>query len=292
MRSVPPALADRLQGGVLTLAKLVLIVRTDGVALGFTSSDRPVTFEGREYVPAAGLATSAIQQTVGTGVDNLDVTGVLSSPLVSAEDLEAGRYDGARIAVTLIDRTAPGLGGVRLLAGTLGEVETTDAGFRAEVRSLSQRLKQVVGDATSPTCRCRRLFDRQCKVDPNGTALNGAPNRRTRALASGGGATLTFAGDGAPDGHYAFGTVRFVTGRNAGIERDVKAHSNAGGAAALTLVTGFPYPFAAGDQAVLSAGCDRKFGTCGGKFGNANNFHGEEKIPTNDKIGKVGRPPA
>ncbi len=291
MRSVPAPLADHIQGGALTLATLVLITRTDGVTMGFTDRDADLSYLGQTYHAAEGIGTTAIQSKTGTGVDNMDVSGLITSDRITEDDLDAGRYDGARIEVRLVNRAYakanPNVAShALLLVGYLGGVEVVDGRFSVTVKSLSDRLKQVIGDTLSPTCRCRCLGDLQCKVVLTGNTLQGVPIRATASVSSVSGPTSFVVNGSAPSGHYTRGTVQFLTGANAGLRRDVKTHG-AGGAIALR--TAFPFPVAAGDQAVFVAGCDKTFATCDVKFGNANNFHGEQEIPTNDKTSQIGR---
>ncbi|MCW5939917.1 MAG: DUF2163 domain-containing protein [Fimbriimonadaceae bacterium] len=289
---MPSGLLSKLESETFEGAVLVLVERKDGLRLGFTDSDRALVLSGDVYEPSDGLRVSRIGQTAGTGVDNMDVFGAVSSARITAADLTAGLWDSAQVTVRLVDRTDTGLGAVVLLRGRLGEVSAGSGEFRAEVRSLSHLLKQQVGDLTSPTCRCRRLGDPQCKFDLDSATLVGPLGRSTRVLASGSGRTLTFSSDPAPSGFYKFGVVRFVTGSNAGIEREVKAHSLSSGNAVVELRQAFPFEATPGESAVLEAGCDRLSATCRDKFGNAANFHGEPRLPGNDKTIKRGRPPA
>ena len=291
MRTIPSSLNTHIQGDTLTLATLILIERLDGVKLGFTNADAPITYGGNSYLSADGMGTTAVQQTAGTGVDNMDIMGVLSDSRLTESDLDAGLYDGAKITITVVNRSNIAGGGTVLLKGYLGEVNLSDGVFKTEVRSLSQRLKMSVGDTSTPTCRCRRLGDLQCKVNLTSTALNGFAITATRTVSVVGSdhLTLTFASDSAPTSHYKDGLVTFTSGLNAGLKRDVKAHTKTGSTAVVELRAAFPYAVSAGDTATLQAGCDRLFATCSAKFGNANNFHGEERLPTNDKIGQVAR---
>lgn len=295
MRDIPAPLADHIEGDALTLATLVKLTRTDGVTMGFTDRDTDIRYQGLTYYAADGMGTTAIQSKAGTGIDNMDVSGFLTSSRITEEDLDGGVYNGARVVVQLVNRAYvranPNVRShATLLVGWLGGVQSEDGRFSATVRSLADRLKQTIGETLSPTCRCRCLGDLQCKASLAGNTLQGVPIRATGLVVNSPSLLRIVVGSmGAATGHYSKGTIKFLTGANAGLSRDVKAHVLSGGSAVLDIRNAFPYPVVSGDQALLTAGCDRTFGTCRDKFGNANNFHGEERIPTNDKANQQGR---
>lgn len=289
-RSIPSALKTAIESETCEPAVLVLLSRTDGVTLGFTDCDEQISYDGDIFEPSDGLQSSSIAQTANSGVDNLDVGGVLKSARITEADIVAGRYDGCRVLIRLVNRADLTDGDVILLTGIIGEVRVRDGVFHTEVRSLSHLLKQSVGDLTSKTCRVRRLGDAQCKVNLAGSS-GGTPLQSTRTLASGSGLNLTFGSDSAPTGFYSSGIVRFTSGPNANIEREIKTHTLSSGNAVLSLRTAFPFAISPGETAQLTAGCDRVFGTCVSKFGNANNFRGEHLLPGNDIVVKMGRAP-
>ncbi|SDR47050.1 DUF2163 domain-containing protein [Paraburkholderia tuberum] len=81
-------------------------------------------------------------------------------------------------------------------------------------------------------------------------------------------------------GYFSFGTVRWTSGANAGYSFNVRTFSP--GVVTLSLPT--PFPISAGDQYVITAGCDRQIGTCVARWNNVVNFRGEPYIPGPDVI--------
>ena len=75
----------------------------------------------------------------------------------------AGLYDHAEISVFQVNYTDTGQGVIPLREGWLGEVTFNDGRFVAEIRGLTQRLSQRVGELYSPSCRAD-LGDTRCKV--------------------------------------------------------------------------------------------------------------------------------
>jgi uncharacterized phage protein (TIGR02218 family) len=248
------------------------LVRSDGVALGFTTHDRDLTIGGLVYRAAPGMLPSAVSVSDGFDVDNVDVKGALSSDAITAADLKAGRWDGASLAIFMTDWEAPGAETLHVARGTLGEVSVSGEAFEAELRGPSAALDVAVVEQTSPACRAS-LGDKRCRVDMAGRA------RLARVVeAEDGAVTLDIPEPSA--GAHGFGRLRWIGGPNSGLESAVR--SSAG-----TLVTlREPPPFApgAGDLVEVSEGCDRRFETCVARFSNAANFRGEPHLPGNDLL--------
>jgi uncharacterized phage protein (TIGR02218 family) len=288
-RSISVALKAHMQEPLTTLSVLILIERKDGVNLGFTSADRDITFDGETYQTSDGVAITAIQQSAGTGIDNLDVTGMLKDSRITDADIEAGRYDGAKVTVQTVNRLDLSMGSRVDFVGTIGRIETTDHDYTAEFRSLASALRQTRGYRTSATCTCKRLGDGCCKLTMTGNALNGSPKRAAKTLTGIVGDDLLKFTDAAPSGHYSNGIIKATSGANNNIERTCKAHVNNAGTAEITLRGPFPFAVTVGDTFLLEVGCNRTIAECRAKFGNANNFHGQPDLPGNDKATRVGR---
>ena len=287
-RTLPGAFLSSLSKPVLEFSTLIKITRVDGTIFGFTDSDIPITYSGTTYQPSDGMTSTNIAMASGTGVDNLEAVGFLSSTRIKEADLVAGLYDNATVEVRLYDRssstaTAP------IMSGYIGEITVVDGIFKAEFRSLMSRLKMVLGDVTSINCRVRNLGDAQCKFDLTGS-VGGTPARSSRTVSSSSGAIITFASDSAPTDFYKYGLVKFTTGLNAGVSREVKTHTLTGGNAVIEVRNQFPFAVSAGDVATLTVGCDHTIATCRSKFNNATNFHGEPFLPGNAKMTTIGRP--
>ncbi len=135
------ALHDHLQTGVTGLCHLWTVARPDGVVLGFTDHDCDLAVEGVIHRAGSGLTASAFQQATGLAVDNSEAVGALSAAAITAEDLDAGRYDGAEVRIWLAIWAQPSERR-ELFRGSLGEVSRRGAAFRAELRGLAEPLGQ------------------------------------------------------------------------------------------------------------------------------------------------------
>ena len=79
MKTLPPALATHVAGGLTTLCRCWRVDRRDGVVMGFTDFDRDLVFDAVTYKAASGFTATAIEGQLGLAVSNLDVQGALSS---------------------------------------------------------------------------------------------------------------------------------------------------------------------------------------------------------------------
>jgi uncharacterized phage protein (TIGR02218 family) len=281
-RDISIALRDHLAGEILSLALCVKLTRLDGTVLGFTSFDRPLTVDGVDYEPESAVQATALRVSEGSGADNFEVIGLLTSDRVTSLELRAGLYDGSEIEAFIVNWADLTMGSLILVAGSLGEVTFSEGQFRAEVRSLMQRLQQSIGDLVTRTCQVRRLGDTECQVDLSGFTFQ-------RSVLSASGKTITFASDSHATGYYDYGRAEMRSGANAGFEREVKSHVLDGGNAAIELQEAFPFAVAVGDIAVLEAGCDRTFTSCVSKFSNGANFRGMPDLPGRDQVLRRGR---
>src|SRR3954463_1115872 len=144
MRTIPPALQDKLNSGVTTLARCWIVTRRDGVGMGFTEHDADLTVAGTLCPADTGLNASEATARLGLQVDGSEIAGALADDSLAEADLAAGRYDAAEIEVHLVDWSEPSLT-VLLAKGVLGEVRREGNAFSAEFRSLAHRLNEESG---------------------------------------------------------------------------------------------------------------------------------------------------
>ncbi len=276
MRTIPPALSAALGAAATTLALCVRIVRMDGVALGFTTHDRPLVLGGLIHEPAPGLDPSAIDLGGAEDAEAGELTGGLPEDARLRDDLREGRFDAARVTVELIDWEQPAAGSLPLLSGRLGRIEVNGEAFSASIRTGAAALEADPIECCSPECRAS-LGDPRCRV-------NLAGRRRIVAAASvPASATIEWSGPDAPAEAYAHGRLRVLTGMAAGEERVILA-SGAGSVALERPVA----RLAEGDLIELTEGCDKRLATCRDRFGNAVNFQGEPHVPGGDSAIRYG----
>ena len=264
---------DILAGEVTSLAFCWRLERRDGAAIGFTSHDRDLLVGGFRYRAAPGMAPTAIELSDGFAADMLSVSGALTSDAIRAEDLLAGRWDGAAVRLFLADWRDAEAEAVPLARGELGEVRLAGAGFETELLGPTAMLERPAVEETSPECRAR-LGDRRCRVDMAGRV------RMVRVAAVPNEAAVEVSGAAEGDNLYGYGRLRWMGGANSGLESAILRSAGP----RLVLREPPPFPPKPGDLAEIAEGCDKRFRTCGGRFGNALNFRGEPHLPGMDLL--------
>lgn len=280
MKAISTALAAHLGGDVTTLAFCCLITRTDGVVLGFTSSDQAIAVNGVEYVALGGFQHTALEAGVDLTPDNFDIQAVLDDASITEADLLAGKFDNAKVRTFLVNYQAlpadlTGDDFVNLSTGTIGRIRTQQGTFVAEVDGLAGPLSQQHLELYTPSCRAKQLGDHRCKVDTDAFTIEDT------VLTVIDGKRFTH-GNVQPDDYFRYGVLRWVTGDNDDISMAVKTY--VGGQ--VELLDALPAAIQIGDRFKVTRGCDRQFSTCRDVFDNVVNFRGEPPhlLPGADKI--------
>ena len=287
MPAIPSALQAKLDSGVTTLARCWIVTRRDGVLQGFTDHDEDIVADGVLCRAGTGLTASEATQHLGLAVGGAEFNGALASDTLNESDLAAGHYDAAAVRIYLIDWTEPAL--IVLLAqGVLGEVRREGSAFSAELRGLSHRLAEEGGRLYTATCAAD-LGDARCGVDLTEPAYRGEGIVSALAALS----SFRASGlDGFDDGWFTAGRLQWQSGDNAGLAIEIKTHHAAEDIVTITLWQAMPHAIGEGDAFVVTAGCDKRFATCGARFNNAVNFRGFPHIPGNDFIIRYPTPGA
>lgn len=274
MKQVSMALAAHIAGEVTTLANCWKLTRIDSVVFGFTDHDKDIVIDSLTYKAASGFTPSAVQNTTTLSVDNLDVEGMLDAGNITEEDIMSGRYDFAEIEIFQVNYSDLSQGKLKLRRGWLGEVSIVKQQFVAEVRGLTQRLSQTIGELYSASCRAT-FADARCKINAADYTVSGV-------------VTSTLSNQEFMDssriessGLYNFGKITFTSGANSGLSMEVKEFLSGG---RIVLALPMPYSIAASDGYNMTQGCDKTLSTCFGQYNNVANFRGEPHVPGLDSM--------
>ena len=258
-----------------TVATFWRIYRRDGAALAFTSHDRDLSFGGIRHLAAPGMIPAAIRLTSELANDSAEVQGVLNHDSIRADELAAGLFDEAAIAIGAVDWIS--LDHHTLYTGQIGRIADDSTQFSAELRSTKSLLEQDCVPRTSPTCRaefcgrgCGLSAVRFTAMQPV-AAIDLDTNR------------VRFAGlDG--EAHID-GRLRFMAGPQTGVVFGIIDAEEDWLLLDRPLAAGTPL----GSRAELREGCDHTIATCAARFANAANFRGEPFLPGNDLLARYGQ---
>lgn len=271
------ALAPHLAGMVTTVCRAWAVTRRDGVVLGFTDHDRPLSFDGIAFNASSGMTARAVEQTTGLSVDNTEAVGALSDASIREEDVRAGLFDGARLKAWLVNWQ--NVAERRLIfRGRLGELERQGKRFRAELRGLTDLLNQPQGRVYQRPCTAV-LGDGLCRFD---TGLAGF-SVEADVIGVTGGVEFRLPGQpGLIEGWFARGKMTVLTGAAQGTVGVIKRDREVSGQRVIELWEILSSGFSPGDRVRIEAGCDKRAATCRDKFANFLNFRGFPSIPGED----------
>jgi len=253
------------------------VLRRDGIALGFTTHDRDLWFDGLLHRAAPGMVPSSIRRTADLEPDSAEVDGSLSHDAIAEADLIAGRFDGACVTIGLVDWQS--LETEVLYHGSLGTVSGEAGRFNAELVSRKAELAIDRMPRTSPTCRAVFCGPgcglSAARFTHEAVVLSSAPENGQVTVAS-----------TAPDHALAGGRLRWLDGAQAGLACGIAGAADGVLTLDDTIAPGLP----PGTRIELREGCDRTLATCANRFGNAANFQGEPFLPGNDLVVRYPSP--
>jgi len=270
---------EKIYPRLTRLATCWRIQRTDGQVEGYTTHDRPLTIDGTVYDPATGFSPSQLSGDADMSVADVELLGAVSSDSISDEALIAGVYDHAEVVLFVVDWGDLSTPATIIRRGWIGRVSQAGNRFNAELRGIAQKIQAPIIDSYSAECRVD-LYSRPCGVNRAAHTMSAAVTAVTDGSlgASADMRTFTAAALTRPDGYFDYGHLEWTSGANTGRRADVR--SFAGGVVELWESAGLP--IAVGDSFDISAGCDKRIGTCIAKFDNVLNFRGEPHVPGSD----------
>tara|TARA_R110002072_G_scaffold25934_1_gene86428 strand:+ start:1884 stop:2726 length:843 start_codon:yes stop_codon:yes gene_type:complete len=273
MKQISLDLKTHLAGEVTTLVTCWRLTRRDGRRLAFTTHDQILRIDHVSFRPVNSFFSTAVSSSNALNVDNLAVDMMLSSDGIDERDIRAGLYDHAAIEIFQVNWQDLSQGKLPIRKGWLGEFSLKDDQFTVEIRGLSQKLQQTIGDVFSPDCRADLGGDR-CHVNLEKVSRLG---RVTEVLEPD---RFQDSGRAEVDGWYDYGVLRWISGGNAGLKSEIKRYT----VADFRLYDDLKSPIAVGDIYLAVAGCDKRAVTCKTKFDNFANFRGETAIPGTDAL--------
>ena len=274
MRTYPPSFMQ----GAAGLALCWRLFRKDGHVLGFTQHDADLVFGGIVHEAASGLDLTNAERGLASSHSAARLMGALSSLKMTEADIAAGFYDQAKIETWLVNWQDTSEA-VLVDSGIIGQITRGEQGFMVEVRSLADQWRQPRGRLYQALCAAD-LGDQNCTVSLSDPRYS----YTSTVLTLDGTHGFTTEDGGYAAGLFTAGLVRFLTGKNAGVNVDVRSHSCADRHALFSLWRPLPALLQAGDQVIVSAGCDKRLETCRTRFANHVNYRGFPRMPGNDVL--------
>ena len=277
MSDIPESLAAHLAREATSVCHCWRVTRRDGTVSGFTDHDRPLTVDGTNFEPRSGFTASEARETLGLAADTVEIEGAISAAVITAEDIAAGRWDGAIVETLLVNWRAPDEAAT-IRVQTVGRITRADNRFVAELDGPEAALDRIGGRWFRRSCDAE-LGDARCGIDLDDPLLKATGGVTAAVTAD----TIRVTGiEAFSAGWFAEGRLTATSGAAAGTTIRVLSHRISGEGIDLVLWrdgAGLPAP---GDGFEIVAGCDKRFATCKAKFANHLNFRGFPHLPGND----------
>lgn len=273
MKNISIGLKAAIESG--NICYLYRIEGKDGTVRRFTDHNANVVVGGETYIPSAGVGRIKMKATNNAEVSNQEIGAtVLDMP---DDELKSGKWDNSQIEVSIASWQTPSAGKLTVFKGSLGVIQWTDEGFRADIQNYLRDLGRNIGATVTANCR-HELYGQNgpgkigfCGVNKESyKSVVTISNVLTQRL------KFKIANTGRPDKWGSAGYLKFTSGNNAGLTYEVKVHRVEGGDLGESVELFLPClaNVTTGTTAELFAGCDKTLQTCKEKFGNVVNFGG------------------
>ncbi|MDQ1326709.1 MAG: hypothetical protein QG564_1845 [Campylobacterota bacterium] len=186
MRNMSAALKAHYAQETTTICTLWKITRKDGNIYGFTDLNKDLEYQSVFYEATTGYTISAIKNTAGLSVDNLELTSALNNVPTAIKDvtfinndqmtdadIQAGLWDYAFVQIMEVNYEDLSMGHLFLKSGRLGQIKTARNTYNAEMRGITQALQQSTGRIYTPNC-VANLGDSNCRIDLATYTFNGS----------------------------------------------------------------------------------------------------------------------
>ena len=237
----------------------------DGTRASYCAHTRNLTFNSLDY-SAAPVEASRANLTLGLMEANTtDLYGVFDDT-VTEEDVIGGKWNNAEIVTELVNYLDLSQGSVRRMKGNVGKFNIKNGSYIVEFQSLSARLRQEIGELTSPVDR-NTLAELVDDLAPYTFARNvtAVTDRRN----------FTVDGTAKANGYFRYGKVTFTSGDNDDLSMEIK--DNTGNVIELQLP--MRSDIAISDTVSLLAGYDGSREQARDKFSAAENMSAEPDLP-------------
>ncbi|QXN71103.1 hypothetical protein RCDURKIN_47 [Rhodobacter phage RcDurkin] len=279
-REMYHTLFQRLMNTRTRYAECIRLVREDGTTFRFTAHDEDIRITEADnnayvYKSSGSFKMYALEMTSGLAVSNMDIEGMITDDSITEFDLQAGKFDNARVELFIVYWANSEIGVLPLRTAWVGDVTTTGSSYKVDLKGIAARLGQKFIPLTSLYCR-RRFCDAEC-------GLSIANYQSTAVVSSSASPRVVYIGEmsdfvGAP---YKWGLMEFLSGKNVGLSMDIIAQR----ANRFELFLAMPHPIEEATVVRLTKGCAKTYDACA-SFGNVRNYGGEPFIEGSDLLAR------
>lgn len=274
MISLSSGQIDAIASRAGTIVKCWDIKLRGGKAVRLTSHDVTIERFGNFYSPMDSITASAEERAAGLKPKDREISGILSTSLISDEMVWKGELTQAQIREFRTDWAHPEHGIFLERFYWISNTTFDGQQWSANIEGLTSWLITEIGSVHNRVC-WKHLGGVACKVKladyEKAVLVTAVTNRRLFQISGSGLSTTT--------DYYSNGDIRWTGGANAGSVSPVKFWSSP----SLELWTPTPFLPSIGDAGILTPGCDYTFPTCSTRFNNGQNYGGFNLMPGSDR---------
>jgi uncharacterized phage protein (TIGR02218 family) len=217
------------------------------------------------------LSSSKFEQSIGLGVDDISIDGVIDGTLITSDDIRDGKFDAADVEVYIVNWSDPSEYRM-MVTGQFGNLTEEDGGgFITDFQSMSDRLRQAEGRSYQRTCDTK-LGSALCGVD-----LSDPLYSATSVVSEVSDQSIKLVSlSGFDDEWFTLGKLITASGYEVGIRTQKGSEVNLWRRPTVTIEPG--------DVVQLEAGCRQTCEVCHEKFDNRLNFRGFNLMPGQDSL--------
>lgn len=279
MKNISDEFKKIIEKNTTNIVKCWKITLKNGEILGFTTASENFYCDNVKYNKILANDISDLNTNLDIDNDSVKISNLISSELISANDILCGKYDGANVELFLLDLENLDKGKISLINGKISDIEFKNNTFIANIKGLKNEIDKVIGDVYTPLCRAS-FCDKKCKLNSLNFTYNGVVDNIIDNIMFATNENIILSKS---SGYFENGIIEFISGENIGQKTEVKQFNNG----KFMLASELPYKLNLGDEFKVIAGCDKQFTTCCEKFYNAINFRGEPHLPGIELLLKV-----
>lgn len=265
------SLLDHLAENSTTLClfgKITSVPYWGSESIGFTNNTRDVTLSAHDdlvFRSAPSLTPSVVEMVLGTESANMENVLQFDSDAITEADIEAGKWNYAKIELWLMNWNALEMGELVVASHVFGEINNYGTFFKVETEGKNSLLQNQFGNVTQRLCRIAHVGTETCQLDLDGTTSDGfsITARLEVTLQTDKYQIVLNREEDVPDDFYNNGKMTALTGLNAGLSREVKSGTGEGTEDVIvTLKRPFPFPIAPGEEVDMLIGDDKTLERC------------------------------
>lgn len=265
------SLHEHLAGSSTTVClfgKITSVPYWGSETIGFTNNTRDVELGAHPDIvfrSAPGLTPSVVEMILGTESSNLENVLQFEAEGITESDIEAGKWNYAKIELWLMNWQALEMGEFVIAKHIFGEIRNLQTFFKVETEGLNSLLQKQFGNVAQRVCRIAHVGTETCQLDLDGETSDGFSITKTLEIDSiiDEYHIVLIRDENVPDDFYTNGKMTALAGTNAGLSRETKVGTGEDtDYIQVILKRPFPFPLTEGQTVSMLIGDDKSLERC------------------------------